>query len=369
MDWFWWYWIILFIIGYIAWKIRTKRSTFGFFITLGIFGSGKTQNTTSYLRYVDKRNTCNITNYYTGYTDFQISSHQDIVNIFEDIYTYNLYFNNLEEIHKLFTHKKEFIVQYLEWFKDFIDFAVPQYSPIIDEFIQKTSQDPFFCYKSFPLLVETLRKHGYFEKFPKNMKFNLVLDEWSIYFNPRNFAKNFSGKNEMLLDFIYQPRKLGVLCFVVCQSPMELDVKFRRLATYYRKYYPWVGFWRWYRDLYFINPEEINLEKAEEVGWWPLWGWFIDLHNTFLRYPSYDYSTKELIRPHYDIYFRGSLFSHLTYIKTLPWPQKRFSNRIYSKVKNLFSSFGLQPSPISSPLFSPLPISDPLKKIPSMLSA
>jgi hypothetical protein len=69
------------------------------------------------------------------------------------------------------------------------------------------------------------------------LKFNIVLDEASIYFNPRNFKKNFGGENEKLLDFIYQPRKLNLLMFTVVQSPMELDVKFRRLATYYRKYY------------------------------------------------------------------------------------------------------------------------------------
>ena len=53
--------------------------------------------------------------------------------------------------------------------------------------------------------------------------------------------------------------------FVVVQSPMELDVKFRRLAQYYRKYYTGLGFYRWYKDFYFLNPEEMDLEKAEQV--------------------------------------------------------------------------------------------------------
>lgn len=118
------------------------------------------------------------------------------------------------------------------------------------------------------------------------------------------------------MEFIYQPRKLNVLMFVVVQSPMELDVKFRRLAQYYRKYYTGLRFYRWYKDFYFLNPEEMDLEKAEQVGGGMLLGANINLYNKhklfkWISYPNYKYNTKELIRVGQNIYQKGALFVHL----------------------------------------------------------
>ena len=145
-----------------------------------------------------------------------------------------------------------------------------QYFLMILEFLKRFAGSGIFDYEEaftkLPELVEDLKKAGFFSIMKPDIKFNIVIDEGSIYFNPRNFAKNFAGDNEKLLDFIYQPRKLNLLMFVVVQSPMELDVKFRRLATFYRKYYKGIGFYRWYRDFYFMDPENIDLEKAEEIG-------------------------------------------------------------------------------------------------------
>ena len=93
--------------------------------------------------------------------------------------------------------------------------------------------------------------------------------------------------------------------FTVVQSPMELDVKFRRLATYYRKYYTGLKFYRWYKDFTFLDPEQIDLDKAEQT-----WGWiFMGMNlNFYPVFPRYDYDTKELIRPWESIYEKWDIF-------------------------------------------------------------
>lgn len=270
-----WISIVIWLLAYYVFK-KTK---FWFYIVMWEFWSWKTQNTTAYLKYYKKWTEINITNYYTWYTHFQVSSHNDLINVLNDIYDYHQYINLYDDRNKLFTHKK---------------FLLPDYEKKALDFRSK-----YWILKKW-------------------LKFNIVLDECSIYFNPRNFVKNFSWKNEQLLDFIYQPRKLNVLMFCVVQSPMELDVKFRRLATYYRKYYTWLRFYRWYKDFYFLDPEEIDLEKAEQVWWWVLM--WMNL-NFYPYFPRYDYNTKELIRPGVDIYTKWHILTYIKYISITKNPK------------------------------------------------
>lgn len=260
-----------------------KKTKYWFFITMWEFWSWKTQNTTAYLKGRKYWKEVNITNYYTWYTDFQLSSHVDLINILNDIYDYHLYVNLYDDITRLHTHKPNYLLN--EYYRN----------------------------------AEIFRSK--FPNFKKFLKFNIVLDESSIYFNPRNFTKNFSWLNERLLDFIYQPRKLNLLMFCVVQSPMELDVKFRRLATYYRKYYKWFFFYRWYKDFYFMNPEEIDLEKAEQVWWWVIFWMNVNLYPLW---PVYDYNTRELIRPWLDIYEPWNLFKYIDKISN--WLKNSNSN-------------------------------------------
>ena len=266
-----WIIVFLFFIIFLDKKVL-KKTNFWFYIVMWEFWAWKTQNTTAYLKKYKYWEEINITNYYTGYTHFQISSHEDLVNILNDIYDYHLYINLFYDREKLFKFKKDKL-------------------------------------KDYEIKAKLFRAK--YPNLKKNLKFNIVLDESSILFNPRNFSKNFSWENERLLDFIYQPRKLNILFFTVVQSPMELDVKFRRLASYYRKYYKGFIFWRWYRDFYFIDPEEIDLEKAEQVGWGPLMWMNINLYPI---YPFYDYNTKELIRPWEHIYKKGSIYEYIDFI-------------------------------------------------------
>lgn len=285
---------------------------------MGEFGSGKTQNTTAYLKWHDPTREINITNYYTGYSHFQISSHFDLIAILNDIYDYHQYINLLPAIQKIYSQKQSHLPGYLAGLADFLArYVDTPLSELVREYVSVHSSETLL--DNLPALVGALRDVSLFRRMKRNLKFNIVLDESSIYFNPRNFAKNFSGENERLLDFIYQPRKLNVLMFVVVQSPMELDVKFRRLATYYRKYYKGLRIIRWHRDYYFLDPEEIDLEKAEQVD-------FGINFNLYPFFPVYDYNTKELIRPGDNIYQKGAIFSHIKSISSgIPLPTRRAS--------------------------------------------
>lgn len=264
-----------------------KKTKYWFFITMWEFWAWKTQNMTHYLKMYNPEKEINISNYYTWYTNFQLSSHQDLINILSDIYDYHQYINLYDDRKKLFSKKpKEMLLDYEE-------------------------------------KAERFRMK--YPNMKRGMKFNIVLDEASIYFDPRNFKKNFAWKNEMLLDFIYQPRKLNLLMFIVVQSPMELDVKFRRLATHYRKYYKWFWIYRWYKDFYFLNPEEIDLEKAEQVGGGMLMGMNLNLYPI---YPRFDYNTKELIRPWVNIYTQWEIHK---YIQEITLNEKSKNNKYNPK--------------------------------------
>jgi len=238
-----------------------------FYIVMWEFGSWKTQNITKYLKVYNPKKEINISNYYNWYSQFQISNHTDLINILSDIYDYHQYINLYKYREKLFTHKQNRLPEYLKWAKLFHE--------------------------------------KYWNNLQKNLKFNIALDEASIYFNPRDFKNNFGWENVKLLDFIYQPRKLNLLFLVVVQNPLELDVKFRRLASYYRKYYKWFRLIRWHKDYFFPNPEEMDFEKADIVGRGVNF-------NFYPLFPKYDYNTKELIKPWESIYTKWDLLKHLS---------------------------------------------------------
>lgn len=241
---------------------------YGFYLTLGRFGAGKTQAITRYLHDANRKVTVNISNYWTGYSDFQIQSHEDLLNILSDIYDYHQYINLYKDRAKLYSLKPKLH---------------------LEEYEERAT----IFRSTYPNL-------------PKDLWFNIALDEGGIYFNSRNFDKNFKGKNEALLSFIYQPRKLNCLFLCWVQNPHDLDVKFRRLATTWRHYKMGLYFIRWYHDYYVLNPDDPDLSKAEKVGF----GMHVNLH-PFFPFPYYEYHTKELIEEWVSIYTKGSLFERL----------------------------------------------------------
>lgn len=227
-----------------------------------------------------KINKITITNYYTWYSDFQIQSMNDLYNVLKDINEYHNFCRILDIQKKL--HKNKPKSEFFKFKKDF--FAFCQKYNISQEFI--------------------------INKMIKSFEFDLVMDEGSIYFNPRSFS-TFAGDNTRLLKYIYQPRKIKLRFMVIVQSLGELDVRFRRLATTFREYVR--GFWiyKWYVDYFLLDPEEIKPENMQEVGWWPVFGSYV---SAYPIYPVLDYETSEILDVWVDVYRPGDIIRLLIWL-------------------------------------------------------
>ncbi len=247
--------ILVFAVLFPVLYAFVRRDPYGFNVYMGEYGSGKTQNMTKFLKRKGKHQ-INVSNYYTGYTDVQIQSVHDLLAVLEDMYDYHRYVTMWPERKKLFSKKP--------W-------RLPSYEARAEEFH---------------------RKHPGLRP---GVNFTLALDEGSVYFNPREVKENFAGRLRGLLKIFYQPRKIKLLLLVAVQSPHEIDVRIRRLASYYVKYYKGLVFFRWAKKYYFPNPEEMDFEKADLVG--------TSFNvNFYPYYPRYDYSTTELVDPSEDCY-------------------------------------------------------------------
>lgn len=123
------------------------------------------------------------------------------------------------------------IVKEIQQYHD--EFATPRYAP-----------------KSY------LGAHGIKPEKGKPRRFFFLIDEAWIFFNSRNFKKNFD-KPEMI-EFLVQPRKFDCTIAVICQSLKMIDVNFVRLAQEVVEFRPWLfglfRFWEAY-DTKFLNIE------------------------------------------------------------------------------------------------------------------
>lgn len=322
-----WLWILLAIClsVYLLSRFLMKKKTwlYGFYIVFWEFWSWKTRNVTTHLKYADK-NTINITNYYTWYTHCQLESHNDIFNLFLDLYDFMFFYRMWCDwnVKKIFTHKQETFIIFVENYISFLDRVwLPNFSRVIKNWYISHFEDfdllswdtesrkrvSLRLWQDAITLENIVNESGYNKLFNKDTKFNLILDEASIYFNNRSFAENFKGARSAILEYIYQVRKFNVLFFCIVQNPSELDTKFRRLAMYFRKYYHGIWRWQWWRDFYFINPDEMNLENAEEVGGGMFSGAFFNL----FPYQKLDYLTTEWISIRNDVYNPTSVYFHM----------------------------------------------------------
>lgn len=91
----------------------------------------------------------------------------------------------------------------------------------------------------------------------KPRRFFFLIDEWAIFFNARNFKKNF--ENPDMIEFLVQPRKYNCAIAVICQSLKMIDVNFIRLAQEIIEFRKWIGWlfrlWEAF-DTKFLNLEE-----------------------------------------------------------------------------------------------------------------
>jgi len=118
------------------------------------------------------------------------------------------------------------------------------------------------------------QEREYLRKTYKNIPYNwfhnefLVLgDEFQNYMFNRGAMSNFAGDNKNLLKLFHQVRHFNSLCVLGTQESDELDVKFRRLSTYYINTGEKANWILYYYNVYsFITDKEnnLNLEKAKK---------------------------------------------------------------------------------------------------------
>lgn len=165
--------------------------------------------------------------------------------------------------------------------------------PAIIEEIQNYHDDfatPMYAPKSY------LWAHNIKPIKGKPRRFFFLIDEAGIFFNSRNFKKNFE-KPEMI-EFLVQPRKFDCTIAVICQSLKMIDVNFVRLAQEVVEFRPWLfglfRFWEAY-DTKFLNIE---------WDWWdrdiPVMRRKIFLHDFYtiksrIKFIWWLYYTKEIL--------------------------------------------------------------------------
>lgn len=123
---------------------------------------------------------------------------------------------------------------------------------------------------------------------------HILFDEVAITFNNRNFSKNFVGDIEKIMPLLYQPRKIGIRLDCILQSPIDADSKFRRICNSWVKHYTFLGFLRIEKWYYIPDPDNFNLENAEETA--KYWNWHI-MHVYNLKKTGMQYYTREVIDP------------------------------------------------------------------------
>lgn len=96
----------------------------------------------------------------------------------------------------------------------------------------------------------------------KPRQFFFLVDEGGLFFNARNFKKNFD--NPKMLEFFVQPRKYDCTIAIIAQNLNMLDVNFRRLAQDVIEFRKWIlGLFRLGES---YDPKYL---RTEEWGWDP----------------------------------------------------------------------------------------------------
>ena len=171
-------------------------------------------------------------------------------------------------------------------------YTADELPPIINE-VQKYHDEiatPIYAPNSYKGANAIIPQKG------KTRRFFFLIDEAAIFFNSRNFKKNFD-KPEMI-EFFVQPRKFDCTIAVICQSLKMIDVNFVRLAQEVVEFRKWIGWlfrlWEGF-DTKFLNLED---------GWWdpntPVTRRKFFLHHFYIykakvKFIGWLYYTKEIL--------------------------------------------------------------------------
>jgi len=91
----------------------------------------------------------------------------------------------------------------------------------------------------------------------KPLEYFIICDEWGLFFNARNWKKNFD--NDQILEMFTQPRKFGMQIMVITQDLWMLDTNFVRLSQEIVEMTVWLWF---FRKAYSYD------KKYLQVEWW-----------------------------------------------------------------------------------------------------
>ena len=164
-----------------------------------------------------------LSNFYSGYTNLRWNSLQDLTLLLQDVW-------------KLSEYQNFSLEQLKHYYKDNIE----QLNEKVANWHEMKK------YKNLPC-------NWYYTKFL------FTCDEFQNLFFNRNSLANFSGNNKILLKLLHQIRHLNSLMIFATQNADELDLKFRRLSTYYINTYDMLNDWLyWYNIYYFSN----------NLSWW-----------------------------------------------------------------------------------------------------
>lgn len=159
-----------------------------------------------------------ISNFYTGYTHIRFNSMQDLINLLLDIQKLSEYQNySIEELKVIYWREN--------------GEALSRKLANYEELKQ---------YKNIP-------KDGYYTKFL------WTCDEFQNLFFSRNSLSNFSWWNKVLLKLLHQVRHMNSLFIFATQNADELDIKFRRLSTFYVNTWSKFSDWFFWYNIYFFQ--------------------------------------------------------------------------------------------------------------------
>jgi len=304
------YFIALLIILFVIWQIKRgiKDNLFlqknDWFIILDWkFWAWKTRFMVNLQK--DWSNFINISNFYSWYTHIRFNSLDDLINLLLDIQKLSEYQNYDEnEVKHIYSW---------EW----------------NEVLNKKLEN-----------IKELKKYKNIPKDWYYTKFLWTCDEFQNLFFSRSALSNFSWGNKILLKLLHQVRHMNSLFIFATQNADELDIKFRRLSTFYVN--TWSNLWDWFfgYNIYFfennLNWRKINEEEMKKINkapifklnkyklnniifkinrklldWKRKYNWVKKLYKINYRFDELDFHSKYNCDPDNSIYKPWYLFEYL----------------------------------------------------------
>lgn len=264
----------------------------------------------------ESKNYIILSNYYSWYTNIRWNSLDDLKNLLIDVWKISEYQNfTIEETKEYYKNTGEQLKLKIENY----------------ERIKKN-------FKNIP-------KNWYFTKFL------FTCDEFQNLFFWRNSLSNFSWENKILLKLFHQVRHLNSMFVFTTQNADELDLKFRRLATYYINTWDSFNDWFfWYNIFYFdtnLAKQKLNESDLQRINKTPIiklnkyklnniildWNFFI--HKLFRKYKK-SFIKKFDIKFRFDeLQFNSKFNADPEHSIYNPWDLMIYLNNFYKNKKNI----------------------------------